>query len=90
MSEPSLHFLRARHWPVARWRHTCTMPKPPEPSWDTHSQSGAGAAITWHVSLVRAGWSLLEVVRRSDKEERDKKKCQVKCQAGEVSGEVSG
>ena len=32
MSEPSLHFLRARHWPVARWRHTCTMPKPPEPS----------------------------------------------------------
>ena len=73
MSEPSLHFLRARHWPVARWRHTCTMPKPPEPSWDTHSQSGAGAAITCHVSLVRGGrvvvdvCKLEQVVRRSFK-----------------------
>ena len=47
-SPPSLHLLRAQLWPVSRCRQTWTMPKPPEPSWDTHSHSWSGPAIRCH------------------------------------------
>ena len=46
-SPPSLHLLRAQLWPVSRCRQTWTMPKPPEPSWDTHSH-WLGPAISGH------------------------------------------
>ena len=42
---PALHFLRASLLPLLTLRHTWTIPNPPEPSWDRHSQSSSGSVI---------------------------------------------
>ena len=75
-SEPNLHFLSATLRPVAAFLHTWTMPKPPEPSWASHTQLrlSEAAAIsvkqekardnTWWLQHIEQGTTVVTVTER--------------------------